>query len=226
MKRLYQETFSQIHLRPETAERLRRRLQEGPSQKEGHPMKRKLNKGLVAAAAAVLSLSCVAAATVASQRTLLNGDLLTTYPEGDGSCVIEQVTYEDASAVTAEDGRLYVTLNGEKQDITDQRSETEYFAYDDKEHNESLVVGGTPEAYGVLDIVWDSNGFASVSEQITRGGSSNQTGDDWAEWYKKAYAHYGLDLGSYSDAQKAYGQQTGQADVGSDTVISYEKTGE
>ena len=81
--------------------------------------------------------------------------------EDDNSVTFTIEKTGDLSYTTAENGRLYLNLNDEKTDITDQCSDTDYFRkdYTDSEGNKHvLIAGGTVESYGWAEDIFNAAG--------------------------------------------------------------------
>lgn len=58
------------------------------------------------------------------------------------------------------DGRLYLTINGENKDITDEISDSEayVFTYTDTEQNTHImIIGGKPETFGYAEFIKDAD---------------------------------------------------------------------
>lgn len=86
------------------------------------------------------------------------------------------------------DGRVYFTLDGSDQDITDQCSEDSWFTYETTGTDGSrqiTLVGGAPEEVNYLEIVYsgDQDGAVSVSNPV----------GDYADWMGLALQEYGLE---------------------------------
>lgn len=188
MKRLYQSTFDQLRLSDESTQRIRRRLQAASARTEVTPRKQHLRRVVPAAAVLVVLLTCATVASGAEfwrYTQLFTGHAFSAghTVEGELDISIEQ---EAGTCITVEDGRIYYNLSGQWEDITGQCSETDYFSYEltDKEGNRQvLLVGGTPEHWGYLNVVWLSKGGAVCNSSLQR----------WDPWIQRACDDYEID---------------------------------
>lgn len=84
-----------------------------------------------------------------------------------------------------EDGRVYLTVNGENLDITDEFSYTTsyIYAYTDAEGQRHVfVVGGDLDAIGWAEFIWDKTGVPAAGKTVF--GTSR--GSDEAPWLTAA----------------------------------------
>ena len=107
--------------------------------------------------------------------------------EDDNSVTFTIEKTGDLSYTTAENGRLYLNLNNEKTDITDQCSETDYYRHDytDSEGNKHvLIAGGTVESYGWAEYIFNAEGkyiFNTMNIPTDEAKS-----DETPVWFAKA----------------------------------------
>ncbi len=118
------------------------------------PQKRRMPKAANLVLAAALAAGCVlsiAAGLPAQVYNFVIGGSV-TYMPGSGHAVFSPGTDEP---VTSEDGRLWLTIGGERRDITDLVDETTPYIYenmDEKTGNKGyLIVGGTAERFGWVE---------------------------------------------------------------------------
>ena len=188
MKRLYRSTFDQVKLSEETAARMRERLAAASSPKEVLPMKKHLWRTIPVAAVLIAALVCTASAygkELWNYLQLLTGHTFSaSYDDETGLDI--RVEDEQLTCVQVEDDRIYCTLSGQREDITNQCSKTDYFAYeemDEEGNRQVLLVGGTPEHWGYLDVTWLSEGGAVCNCSIQQ----------WDPWIDRACADYAID---------------------------------
>lgn len=102
----------------------------------------------------------------------------------------------DMNTITApmeirEDGKVYLTINGENKDITNEFSYTTPYIYECV-GNDGLrhvfVIGGNLDAIGWSEFLWDDNGLPSAGQSMF--GTPN--GSDDAPWLDAAIEELGL----------------------------------
>ena len=176
MDRLYQRTFDQIHLPEERAAVVRKALASRCSQTEQEviPMKhfKRLPRPVTAAAALILDI------------TDENGQVIGVQGSVDPDLAVPPVELRD-------DGRLYLTANGENADITGLCSDETPYIYectgsDGLRH--TFIIGGEPDAVGWAEFIWDEDGLP------TAGTSQFATpeGRDGAPWFDAAMEQLNL----------------------------------
>ena len=117
---------------------------------------------------AVAAVAVVAAATTMAATTAIGGkfrsaggsEYMYEFKEGYTQAVMSPADYE--SLLKEEDGRLYLTIDGETTDITDliDRQTPYIYTYTDEKTNaisgkvSYVIAGGTPDDYGVVDIAY------------------------------------------------------------------------
>lgn len=117
-----------------------------------------LKVALLAAALAVGCALCIAAGLPDRVFHLAFGGKA-FYRPSDGLYV---ESFNGIDPVAAEDGRLWLTVNGERTDITDLVDENTPYIYDNTDpatgYRDYLIVGGTVEGYGWFECYEIENG--------------------------------------------------------------------
>lgn len=111
----------------------------------------------------------------------------------------------DLSYTTAENGRLYLNLNDEKTDITDQCSDTDYFRkdYTDSEGNKHvLIAGGTVESYGWAEYIFNAEGKYIFNTMNIPTDEANP--DETPVWFAKAEKDLGVDADALLEQGGSY----------------------
>lgn len=196
MNNLYRQTFDQIGMPEETAQALRAELASRSSRSETEElnMKQKTNHTgpilrrtgtLLVAVLLICALSISALAYGGVQiYQMLTGGTFEVGQDKDGNYYAAGSVDTDnlISPVEArEDGRLYLTINGENKDITDECSYTEPYIYEfvaEDGLRHSFIIGGDLDAIGWSEFIWDENNMAA-------GGTSHfatPNGSDDAPW--------------------------------------------
>ena len=125
--------------------------------------------------------------------------------EDDNSVTFTIKKTGDLSYTTAENGRLYLNLNDEKTDITDQCSETDYYRHDytDSEGNKHvLIAGGTVESYGWAEYIFNAEGkyiFNTMNIPTDEAKS-----DETPVWFTKAEKDLGVDADALLEQGGSY----------------------
>lgn len=125
--------------------------------------------------------------------------------EDDNSVTFTIEKTGDLSYTTAENGRLYLNLNDEKTDITDQCSETDYYRHDytDSEGNKHvLIAGGTVESYGWAEYIFNAEGkyiFNTMNIPTDEAKS-----DETPVWFTKAEKDLGVDADALLEQGGSY----------------------
>ena len=124
----------------------------------------------------------------------------------DGSSVTFTIeSTGDLSYTTAENGRLYITLNNEKTDITDQCSETDYYRHDytDSEGNTHVIIaGGTVDSYGWAEYIFNAEGKYIFNTMNIPTDDANP--DYVPVWFTKAEKVLGLDADALLEHDGSY----------------------
>lgn len=189
MKRLYQNTFDQVQLPEQAAERMRRHLQAASSRKEVISMKKRLWRVVPIAAVLVIALTCTAFAygeQLLAQIQMLTGGTVTVGTDEDGNEFIQaEITGDNSAPVEIEDGRIYFVHGDTREDITDQCGEDRYFSYEETAEDgtrQVIAIGGTPEHVGYVNFVWLSDDATATTSEA-----------DDAPWLRQAYEDYGVE---------------------------------
>ena len=125
--------------------------------------------------------------------------------EDDNSVTFTIEKTGDLSYTTAENGRLYLNLNDEKTDITDQCSDTDYFRkdYTDSEGNKHvLIAGGTVESYGWSEYIFNSEGKYIFNTMNIPTDEADPK--DVPAWFTKAEKDLGLDADTLLEQGGSY----------------------
>ena len=125
--------------------------------------------------------------------------------EDDNSVTFTIEKTGDLSYTTAENGRLYLNLNDEKTDITDQCSETDYYRkdYTDSEGNTHvLIAGGTVESYGWAEYIFNSEGKYIFNTMNIPTDEADPK--DVPAWFTKAEKDLGLDADTLLEQGGSY----------------------
>ena len=125
--------------------------------------------------------------------------------EDDNSVTFTIEKTGDLSYTTAENGRLYLNLNDEKTDITDQCSDTDYFRkdYTDSEGNKHvLIAGGTVESYGWAEYIFNAEGKYIFNTMNIPTDEANP--DETPVWFAKAEKDLGVDADALLEQGGSY----------------------
>lgn len=158
-----------------------------PAKKRRKPLK----MALLAAALAVGCALCIAAGLPTTVYHLVTGGTVTVQrgPDGYTSYDFSNQFPNEPVAAVSEDGRVWLTLNGERTDITDQIDmETPYIVEGTDPASglsNFLIVGGTPEDLGYCSFVETSSG------DYSSGGNGNCY-TEYCTLDGKTYAHKDL----------------------------------
>lgn len=123
----------------------------------------RIRPALAVCAALALMVSFGAAAYAASS-------IINIFHTADGSKVINEITesstsfsfdYSDKSYFAVENNHVYLTVNGEKTDITEYCGEKSYYRYESvtEDGNKSVIfIGGTVDKVGYAELLFDATG--------------------------------------------------------------------
>lgn len=197
MKNLYRQTFDQIGLSEEKVQALRAELASHSSQSETEELKmknemtntrpilRRTGTLLVAALLiCALSVSALAYGGVQIYQMLTGGTFEVGQDKNGNYYASGSVDTDNliSPVELRDDGRLYLTINGEDKDITDACSYTEPFIYEfvaEDGLRHSFIIGGDLDAIGWSEFVWSEDNVAA-------GGHSHfgtSGGSDDAPWF-------------------------------------------
>lgn len=125
-----------------------------------------------------------------------NGMEIQFVQDDEGKVVSGTLTNPGSDFVCVKDNRLYLTINGESTDITDQCSESDFyyqkFANDDGTYS-LIYAGGTISEYGWIEVLItpnfeiDETGKEHAAAIILPGGCAH-TEERKHEWDRKARA--------------------------------------
>ena len=191
MDRLYQTTFDQVRMPEERAQRLRAELASRCSHHELEAISMNNSKKIRRPAMAMVAVFVIAALSLtafAYGETIVDR----VYNMMTGG-MVEHGTTEDGTAYASgsynadeavppverrEDGRLYLTVNGENLDITDQCSYETPYLYectgpDGLRH--AFIIGGGLDAIGWAEFLWNENGLPEAGSAVfgTPGGAED-----------------------------------------------------
>lgn len=156
----------------------------------------KIPRAVAAAAAIAMALLLTEGAVYAytgsgiiSRIISLNGTVFTKTVDEEGNMTSRAEV--DLGAVTApaeyRDGRLYLTVNGENIDITNEVSDTTAYTYifeDTGSITHYIVIGGKPESFGYAEFLQNADkewiGGSFIGGEV--GGTINP---DWLQNAKK-----------------------------------------
>lgn len=125
--------------------------------------------------------------------------------EDDNSVTFTIEKTGDLSYTTVENGRLYITLNNEKTDISDQCSETDYYRHDytDSEGNTHVIIaGGTVESYGWAKYIFNTEGKYVFNTINIPTDEANP--DATPVWFAKAEKDLGVDADALLEQGGSY----------------------
>lgn len=165
MKALYQKTFDTVRLSDMRADAIRAQLA-AAGKTEVIPMKKhvSLRRPLVLAAILVLAfaLSITAFAYGMRRFDLMTGGVIREGVDEEGNSYVEGTLGTEIEPIAYRDGRVWLTVNGENRDITEEFSYTEPYIYectgsDGLRH--AFIIGGETDAVGWVEFLWDETGF-------------------------------------------------------------------
>lgn len=165
MKALYQKTFDTVRLSDARTDAIRAQLA-AAGKTEVIPMKKHvfLRRPLVLAAILVLvfALSITAFAYGMRRFDLMTGGVIREGVDEEGNSYAEGTLGTEIEPIAYRDGRVWLTINGENRDITEEFSYTEPYIYectgsDGLRH--AFIIGGETDAVGWVEFLWDETGF-------------------------------------------------------------------
>jgi len=199
MKQQVKQMYEQIKM-PASCVQAIRRAAENQAREETRPVPSRRRPAAVAAAflAAVLVAGLAfntevrAAVDQFLKRYVFYQDTAVIEIDGDGTAM---TSYDTGAPLFAQvrDGRIFFVANGEDLDITDQTSLEEPFLYtyvDDQNVEHSLIVGGTPENFGVHAFFREHGVHANSQDGWLGGYGSNYLDPDTGKaypWLEKAW---------------------------------------
>lgn len=145
----YWRMMEQVTLSDRKKEEIMEMLENQGTQKRRMP---KAGKLILAAALAVGCVLSIAAGLPAQVYNFMSGGMMVNMPGSNRS----ESTMSAENPLILDNGRIYLTANGEKLDITDKMDEnTPYIVeHTDKENGTSgyFIAGGTPDHFGWVEI--------------------------------------------------------------------------
>lgn len=157
---------------------------------------RRMPRAVAAAAAVVMALLLTDGAVYAytgngllSRIFASNGAVFTKSVDEDGNMRSEAEFNTDEAAAPAEyrDGRLYLTVNGENADITDEISESSAYTYiyeDTGSITHYIIIGGRPESFGYAEFLQDGD-KQWIGGTFAGGEAGGSINPDWLQRAKK-----------------------------------------
>lgn len=198
MSNKYKRTFSQIEMPQEKADALRANLlsQVCEPTKEETTLKHRniLRRPIYALAAIILILSLSVTAMAYGEKIVENvysffsgGAIETGIDEQGRSYSSSSIDTDMTSAPMElrEDGRVYLTVNGENLDITDQFSQTVPYIYECTDSDglrHIFVIGGRTDAPDYAEFIWDAEGNPAGGKTVY----NNPNGSENAPWLSAA----------------------------------------
>lgn len=165
----YWRMMEQVTLSDQKKEKIMEMIENKGTQKGRRPSVKVM---VLAAALAVGCVLSIAAGLPAQVYNFMSGGSMTNMPGSDRT----EFVMSAGDPVTLEDGRIWLTANGEKLDITDKMDENTPFI---QEHTDPatgskgyFVAGGTPEKFGWAE-------FPVIDGVISGVAGCNY--EDW--WY-------------------------------------------
>lgn len=146
----YRHMMKQVALSDRKKEEIMEQLETKATQKRRMPRARTM---ILAAALAVGALLSIAAGLPARVYNFANGDQVRVMP--DMTYASMTVGGGEAAPVKAEDGRLWLEVDGQRLDITDKVDENTPYIYERTDPGTGekglMVVGGTVENFGWIE---------------------------------------------------------------------------
>lgn len=132
------------------------------AQAAAHRKKRWAAKLALTAAAAAACVGMIAAGLPAQVYHMVTGGILSSAPDSDHIDLELPSADTEGSPVSLEEGRLYLTLDGQRTDITDLIDENTPYIRTRTDPDTGavghIIVGGTPEDYGYAEFVQTDDG--------------------------------------------------------------------
>lgn len=192
MKPNYTRTFDQIHMPEAKAREIRATLlsRNPKSKEEKNTMTRRnyMRRPAAVLTAVILILSVTALAygtkIVENVHSFFSGGTVEQGTDEQGNAYSSVSIDTDGSIAPMDlrgDGRMYLTVNGEDLDITEQFSYSEPYIYEFTDADglrHVIVIGGELDAAGWAEFMWDKEGVFSGGQ--SHFGTPN--GSDDAPW--------------------------------------------
>lgn len=124
---------------------------------------------VLAAALAVGCVLSIAAGLPAQVYNFMSGGTVVVTP-GEGGSINMTVGDEVKAPIVLENGRLWFVADGQKLDVTDKVDENTPYIYEhtdpDTKQKGYMVVGGTPENFGWVEIIEMDGGSAMSGDNF------------------------------------------------------------
>lgn len=192
MEQELKEVFRQVEMSDKCVLDIEKAMEEKKVSPRGKV--RKIPRVAAVAAAAVMALLLMDGAVYAytgqgliSRIVSFNGTVFTRSVDEEGgmTSTAELNLAEETAPAEYIDGRLYLTVNGENLDITEEISDTTAYTYvyeDGASITHYIIVGGKPETFGYAEFLQDADkewiGGSFVGGEV--GGTINP------DWLQKA----------------------------------------
>lgn len=170
MQEIYKKAFDKVEMNENNKNEIRSSLMEMQvSKRKNMPVWMKTS---IAAAILVGVLLCVPTTSTLANNVLEyvigvfqfsdGGEVSVEYNDaGDEASVVVTMDVDEQNYVEVVDERIYFIYGDSKKDVTNHCSETEYYEYEeiDTDGNRHIIfVGGTSEAAGWVELLFDSDG--------------------------------------------------------------------
>lgn len=194
MRKELKEVFHQVEMPDQCVLDIEKAIEEKRKNVPQGIKARKAPRIAAAAAAVIMALLLMDGAVYAytgngliSRIVALNGTVFTKTVDEEGNVSSEaEINLEEATAPAEyKDGRLYLTVNGENLDITDEISDTNAYSYiyeDTASVTHYIIIGGKPESFGYAEFLQGADkewiGGSFIGGEV--GGTINP------DWLQKA----------------------------------------
>ena len=161
--RNYWRMMEQVTLSDQKKEEIMEMLENKDARKHRIP---KAGKIALAAALAVGCVLSIAAGLPAQVYNFVSGGVTVVDDSGSGEIKIGLTGEDPAAPIVLEDGRLWLSADGQKVDITDQMDEDTPYIFErtdpDTKQKGYVVAGGTVDDYGWAEFFLTENGACSM----------------------------------------------------------------
>lgn len=161
--RNYWRMMEQVTLSDQKKEEIMEMLENKDARKHRMP---KAGKIALAAALAVGCVLSIAAGLPAQVYNFVSGGVTVVDDSGSGEIKIGLTGEDPAAPIVLEDGRLWLSADGQKVDITDQMDEDTPYIFErtdpDTKQKGYVVAGGTVDDYGWAEFFLTENGACSM----------------------------------------------------------------
>ena len=195
MKQQYQNLFNQIYMNSQAKSSCRNCLQQALIQRKNSRKKSRVMKNGLIAAVVLTALMGTAFAyreELGSYFRFFSGGIFAADPQAqEGENVIAAIEQEATGCVQVENGVVYFVRNGTRQDITQECGADRYYAFeqiDSDGNREVVLIGGSMEHVGYIDVIWLAEGGAVGNASLTR----------WEPWVDQACSDYEIDSSMFT----------------------------